>query len=144
MHPFYISKSKYYGMVFLCVEYMTEAFSRKTLLDLAAALFLLGSVIVLIISILNVPIATVYPVFRLYEPLSYTYLVAIVIEVIGAVLGFDCFNMTSKRKLASAGIRGVVIGAVILSAAWATGSQIIGAGAILILIAGIVCYVYRE
>jgi len=123
---------------------MTETFSRKTLLDIAAAFFLLGSVIVLIISILNVPIATVYPTFRLHEPLPYTYLVAIVIGIVGAVLGFDCFNMTSKRNLASAGVRGVVIGAVLLSTAWAIGSQMVGVGAILILIAGIICYVYRE
>jgi len=39
---------------------MPEAFSRKTLLDLAAAFFLLGSILVLVISILSVPIETVY------------------------------------------------------------------------------------
>ncbi len=123
---------------------MPESFSRKTLLDLASAFFLLGSVIVLIISILSLPITTVYPAFRLREPLPYVSLVAVIIEIVAAILGFDCFNMIAKRKLASAGVRGVVIGAVLLSTAWATGSQMVGAGAVLILIAGITCYIYRE
>jgi len=123
---------------------MPEQFSRKILLDLAAAFFLLGSVIVLVVSILNIPISTVYPTFRLREPLTYAYLVAVVIEIVAAILGFDCFNMTAKRRLGSAGVRGVIIGAVLLSAAWMTDSQIIGVGAVLILIAGIICYVYRE
>lgn len=122
---------------------MPEAFSRKTLLDLAAIFFLLGSAIVLITAILGVPIATVYPL-RLREPLPYISLAATIIEIVGAILGFDCFHMTTKKKLASAGVRGLVIGAILLSTAWMAGSPMVGVGAVLILIASVLCYIYRE
>jgi len=123
---------------------MPEAFSRKTLLDLASIFFLLGSAIVLIIAVLSLPITTVYPTFRLREPLSYTYLAGIIIIIVGAILGFDCFHMTTRRGLASAGVRGIVIGAVLIITSLISGPQICGVGAVLILIAGVVCYVYRE
>jgi hypothetical protein len=73
-------------------------------------------------------------------------LVAVIIGIVGAILGLDCFSMTTKRNLSNAGVRGIVIGAVLLSISWAAGLsfQIVGAGAVLILIAGIICYIYRE
>jgi hypothetical protein len=54
--------------------------------------------------------------------------------------------MTTKRNISTAGVSGIVIGAVLLSISWAAGLsfQIVGAGAVLILIAGIICYIYRE
>jgi hypothetical protein len=122
---------------------MPEAFSRKTLLDLAGIFFLLGSAIVLITAILTLPISTVYPL-RLREPLPYVALAATIIEIVGAILGFDCFGMVTKKKLASAGVRGLVIGAILLSTAWMAGSPMVGVGAVLILIASVLCYVYRE
>ncbi|MBS7623529.1 hypothetical protein KEJ39_07650 [Candidatus Bathyarchaeota archaeon] len=122
---------------------MSEAFSRKTLLDLAAIFFLLGSAIVLATAILGLPIATVYPL-RIREPLPYISLVATVITVLGAILGFDCFHMMSRKKLARAGVRGLVIGAVLVSTALVAGSPMVAAGAVLILISSALCYVYRE
>lgn len=122
---------------------VSEKFSRKTLLDLAGVFFLLGSIIVLIISVLSIPISTIYPTFSL-GVISYSYLMAIIIAIIGAILGFDCFYLTTKRNLVSAGVRGIVIGAVLLCVAWITGAQMVGAGSILILIAGIICYIYRD
>jgi len=122
---------------------MPEAFSRKTLLDLAAIFFLLGSAIVLITAILTLPISTVYPL-RLREPLPYVSLAATIIAIVGAILGFDCFNMVTKKKLAGAGVRGLVIGAMLLITAWMTGSPMVGVGAVLILIASVICYIYRE
>ncbi|MCX6660348.1 MAG: hypothetical protein NTX81_08235 [Candidatus Bathyarchaeota archaeon] len=83
------------------------------------------------------------PSFRV-GTLSYPDLVAIIAGIIGAVLGFDCFYMTTKRKLSDAGIRGIVIGAVLLSIAWVIGLQMIGAGAVLVLVAGVICYIYRD
>jgi hypothetical protein len=122
---------------------MTEAFSRKTLLDSASIFFLLGSIVVLVISVLRLPVAQVLPSFRV-GTLSYPDLVAIIAGIIGAVLGFDCFYMTTKRKLSDAGIRGIVIGAVLLSIAWVIGLQMIGVGAVLVLVAGVICYIYRD
>jgi len=122
---------------------MTEAFSRKTLLDAASIFFLLGSIVVLVISVLSLPVAQVLPSFRV-GTLSYRDLVAIIAGIIGAVLGFDCFYMTTKRKLSDAGIRGIVIGAVLLSIAWVIGLQMIGVGAVLVLVAGVICYIYRD
>lgn len=122
---------------------MTEAFSRKTLLDAASIFFLLGSIVVLVISVLRLPVAQVLPSFRV-GTLSYPDLVAIIAGIIGAVLGFDCFYMTTKRKLSDAGIRGIVIGAVLLSIAWVIGLQMIGVGAVLVLVAGVICYIYRD
>jgi len=122
---------------------MTEAFSRKTLLDVASIFFLLGSIVVLVISVLRLPVAQVLPSFRV-GTLSYPDLVAIIAGIIGAVLGFDCFYMTTKRKLSDAGIRGIVIGAVLLSIAWVIGLQMIGVGAVLVLVAGVICYIYRD
>jgi len=123
---------------------MPENFSRKTLLDLASIFFLLGSTIVLIIAVLSLPITTVYPIFRLREPLPYTYLAGVIIEIVGAMLGFDCFHMASKGRLASAGVRGIVIGTVLIIASLISGPQLTGVGAVLILIAGIICHIYRE
>jgi hypothetical protein len=122
---------------------MTEAFSRKTLLDAASIFFLLGSIVVLILSVLRLPVDQVLPSFRV-GTLSYPNLVAIIAGIIGAILGFDCFHMTTKRRLYDAGIRGIVIGAVLLSLAWVLGLQMIGVGAVLILVAGVICYIYRD
>jgi hypothetical protein len=122
---------------------MTEAFSRKTLLDAASIFFLLGSIVVLILSVLRLPVDQVLPSFRV-GTLSYPNLVAIISGIIGAILGFDCFHMTTKRRLSDAGIRGIVIGAVLLSLAWVLGLQMIGVGAVLILVAGVICYIYRD
>jgi hypothetical protein len=122
---------------------------KRTLLDLAAALFLIGGVVSLVSLIAMIPIATIYPFF-LMAPVRFITVVVLIVGTICAVEAFECYGFASKRDLSKAGIRGIIIGAVLLSLSMGLigvedfRNQLITASAILIIVAGAVCYVYRE
>ena len=120
---------------------------KRAVLDLSAALFLIGGVIGLVSTIMMIPISTVYP-FRLPSGISFALIILLVVGVICSLEAFECYSFASKRMHEKAGMRGVVVGAILLVVALLNGSdlktQILVASAILILIAGAINYVYRS
>jgi hypothetical protein len=124
-----------------------EPIWRRGLLDLAAAFFLIGGVVSLMSIIMMVPIRTVYP-FKLNSSISFALIIILIVGIICAIQTFECYKLTSNRMLIKAGIRGIVIGAILLSIGLMSGSEIkaqmVTASAILILVGGVINYIYRE
>ena len=96
-----------------------------------------------------IPIATIYP-FMLMAPVRFITVVVLIVGIICSVEAFECYSFASKRVLSKAGIRGIIVGAILLSLSIGLigvedfRNQLITASAILMIIAGAVCYVYRE
>jgi hypothetical protein len=124
-----------------------EPIWKRSLLDLAAAFFLIGGVVSLISIIMMIPISTVYP-FQLKSSISFVHVIVLVIGIICAIEAFECYSFASKRILEKAGIRGIITGAILLSVGLIPGSdlktQMVTASAVLILIGGVINYLYRE
>jgi len=120
---------------------------KRAVLDLSAILFLTGGIIGLVSIILMIPISTVYP-FVLTTGISFILIVVLVVGVICTVEALECYSYASKRMSMKAGIRGIVVGAILLVVGLLSGSdlktQILIGSAILILIGGAINYVYRE
>lgn len=94
-----------------------------------------------------VPIRTVYP-FKLNSSISFALIIILIVGIICAIQAFECYKLTSNRMLIKAGIRGIVIGAILLSIGLMSGSEIkaqmVTASAFLILVGGVINYIYRE
>ena len=120
---------------------------KRAVLDLSAILFLLGGVIGLVSVIMMIPISTVYP-FRLTAGISFILVVVLIVGAICAIEALECYSFASKRMSMKAGMRGIVVGAILLVVGLMSGSdlktQILIASSILILVAGAINYVYRE
>jgi hypothetical protein len=120
---------------------------KRAVLDLSAILFLIGGIIGLVSIIMMIPISTVYP-FMLNTGISFILVVVLVVGAICAVEALECYSFASKRMSMKAGMRGIVVGAILLVAGLLSGSdlktQILIGSSILILVAGAINYVYRE
>jgi hypothetical protein len=120
---------------------------KRAVLDLSAILFLIGGIIGLVSIIMMIPISTVYP-FMLTTGISFILIVVLVVGVICAVEALECYSFASKRMSMKAGMRGIVVGAILLVVGFLSGSdvktQILIGSSILILVAGAINYVYRE
>jgi hypothetical protein len=120
---------------------------KRAVLDLSAILFLIGGIIGLVSIIMMIPISTVYP-FMLTTGISFILIVVLVVGVICAVEALECYSFASKRMSMKAGMRGIVVGAILLVVGFLSGSdvktQVLIGSAILILVAGAINYVYRE
>jgi len=121
---------------------------KNGFLDLAAALFVIGGVISLIVSILALPIFSIYPLILV--PFGLIFAVLFVVGLICSLVTVHCYSLTTKRFLSQAGMRGVVSGAILLTLSLGLigmthelTTQIGAVGAIMILIAGAVCFVLR-
>jgi uncharacterized BrkB/YihY/UPF0761 family membrane protein len=125
-----------------------EPIYKRTLLDLAAAFFLIGGVVALASTIVMIPIATVYP-FTL-RAVTFVTLVVLVVGIICAVEALECYSFASKRLLLKAGMRGIIVGAILLSLSVGligiqdVRTQLVAGSAILMIIGGVICYIYRE
>lgn len=124
-----------------------EPIWKRAVLDLSAILFLIGGIIGLVSVIMMIPISTVYP-FRLTMGISFILIVALVVGAICAIEALECYSFATKRMSTKAGMRGIVVGAILLVIGLLSGSdlkiQILIASSILILVAGAINYVYRE
>ena len=120
---------------------------KRAVLDLSAILFLIGGIIGLVSVIMMIPISTVYP-FMLTPGISFILIVVLVVGAICAVEALECYSFASKRMSMKAGMRGIVVGAILLVVGFLSGSdvktQILIGSSILILVAGAINYVYRE
>ena len=122
-----------------------EPIWKRGVLDLAAIFFLIGGIIILMTVLMMIPIKNVYP-FELRTEISFPQIIVLIVIIICAVESFECFNFASKRMLEKAGIRGVVIGAILLTLGSLLDikTQALEGSSILILIGGIISYIYRR
>lgn len=122
---------------------------KNGFLDLAAAFFVIGGVISLIVSILALPIFSVYPFILV--PFGLVFAVLFVVGLICSLVAIHCYSLTTRRLLSQAGMRGVISGAILLTLSLGLigmthelTTEIGTVSAILILIAGAVCFVLRS
>ena len=128
--------------------------------DLAAILFVIGGVVALAMTILSLPINSIYP---LNVPGTFTasFLVILAVELICSIGAIHCAQLASRRLLSEAGIRGIIFGALLLifslgvsgtmmnaggnvAGTGASGTTIMAISAVLIVIAGIICFALRH
>jgi hypothetical protein len=128
--------------------------------DLAAVMFVIGGVVTLVMSLLSLPIASIYP-FTLPSNLGTEFLVVLGITVICALGAIHCYSLVTKRMLSEAGIRGLIFGALLLifslgligglsgtgtttAVGSGTTSLLTTLSAVLIVVAGIICFALRH
>lgn len=120
--------------------------------DLAAVMFVIGGVVTLIMSLLTLPIASIYP-FTLPSNLGTEFLVVLGITVICSLGAIHCYSLTTKRMLSEAGIRGLIFGALLLIFSLGLIGGLGGSGtttvlttlsAVMILVAGVICFALRH
>jgi hypothetical protein len=127
--------------------------------DLAAILFVIGGVVSLAMTILTVPINSIYP---LSLPTNFTaaFLVVLAVELVSSIGAIHCAQLAMRRLLSEAGVRGIIFGALLLifglgvagsvaagagaSASGVSGTTLTALSAILIIIAGVICFALRH
>jgi hypothetical protein len=121
-------------------------------IDLAAVLFVVGGVVSLVMSILTIPIASIYP-FMLPATFSTEFLVILAISLICSFGAIYCYSLATKRLLSEAGMRGLIFGALLLIfnlglvgslRATSTSTFLTAVSSVLILLAGAVCFALRH
>ena len=120
--------------------------------DLGAILFVIGGVVSLIMTILAIPVASIYP-FRPPTSFSTVLLASLAIGLICSLGAIHCYSLTAKRMLSEAGMRGLIFGVLLLILSLGLFDNFGGptplilptaVGAIMILIAGVICFVLRH
>lgn len=125
--------------------------------DMAAILFVIGGVVSLAMTILALPIHSIYPL-SISTSLTAAEIVILGISLICSLGALHCFSLASKRMLSEAGVRGLIFGALLLIfslgvvggfgtislGAPGTGPFLTTVSAFLILIAGIICFSLRH
>ena len=120
--------------------------------DLAAILFVIGGVVSLAMTILAIPISSIYPL-TLPTNLTATSVVVLGVSLICSIGALHCFSLATKRMLSEAGVRGLIFGALLLIFSFGvagtlrgsdTGTLLTAVSAFLILIGGIICFSLRH
>lgn len=127
----------------------TPSTFKNGFLDLAGALFVIGGVISLIISVLALPIFSIYPFIVL--SFGFVFAVVFVVGLICSLIAIHCYSLTIKRLLSQAGTRGIICGAILLTLSLGLigvtrelYAELGAVSAIIILIAGAICFVLRQ
>jgi hypothetical protein len=119
--------------------------------DLAAILFVIGGVVSLAMTVLAIPIGSIYP-FSL-PTLTLTQIVVLGVSLICSLGALHCFSLATKRMLSEAGVRGLIFGALLLIFSFGvagnfrgsdTGTLLTEVSAVLIIIGGIICFCLRH
>lgn len=120
--------------------------------DLAAVFFVIGGVVSLIMTILSIPITSIYP-FTLPQTVGTTSLVMLGVSVICSLGAIHCYSLTTKRMLSEAGIRGLIFGGLLLIFSLGlignfrtsdSSTLLTTISAILILVAGVITFALRH
>jgi hypothetical protein len=120
--------------------------------DFAAILFVIGGVVSLAMTILSLPITSIYPL-SLPTNLTPAAIVVLGVSIICSLGAVHCFSLASKRMLSEAGVRGLIFGALLLIFSLGVARSLGGSGtgtfltavsAFLILIAGTICFSLRH
>jgi hypothetical protein len=122
---------------------------KTAFIDIAAALFVIGGVVSLVVNMVAAPIYSLYP-FQL-QFFSFVLAVVLIVSVICSLGAIHCYTFTSKRMLHEAGMRGIIFGAILLAFSVGlvatNGNLNTGLGtasSILILVAGAISFVLRD
>jgi hypothetical protein len=120
--------------------------------DIAGVFFVIGGVVSLVMSLLTLPISSIYP-FTLPSSLSTEFLIVLGISVICSIGALHCYSLTTKRMLSEAGVRGLIFGAILLIFSLGVIGSLRQSGttsvlnilsAVLILVAGVICFALRH
>ena len=120
--------------------------------DLGAILFVIGGVVSLIMTVLTIPVASIYP-FRPPTSFSTALLASLAIGLVCSLGAIHCYSLTAKRMLSEAGMRGVIFGVLLLILSLGLFDSYGGPGALIlptavsammILLAGVICFVLRH
>jgi hypothetical protein len=119
--------------------------------DLAAILFVIGGVVSLAMTVLAIPIGSIYPLSL--PALTVTEIVVLGVSLICSLGALHCFSLATKRMLSEAGVRGLIFGALLLIFSFGiagslrgsdTGTLLTEISAVLIMIAGVICFCLRH
>jgi hypothetical protein len=86
---------------------------KHGLVDLSAVLFVIGGVVSLVLTLLNIPIASLYPI-SLPSSFSLVFVVVLAISLVCSLGAIHCYTLATKRLLSEAGMRGMIFGALLL------------------------------
>lgn len=120
--------------------------------DLAAILFVIGGVVSLVMSIPMISIISIYP-FVLPASFNVVFMAVLVISLICSLGAIHCYSLATKRMLSEAGMRGIIFGALLLILSLGlvgsyrapdASTMLTEVSAIMILIAGAVCFILRH
>jgi hypothetical protein len=126
---------------------------KHGLVDLSAVLFVIGGVVSLLMTLLTIPVSSIYPNFTLPSSLNLSSLVVLGISLISSLGAIHCYSLARKRLLSEAGIRGIIFGALLLIfslgivgslRASDTSSSLTAISGALVLIGGAVCFGLRH
>ncbi len=122
---------------------------RNGILDLAAILFVIGGVVSLIISVLTLPIFSIFPFIS--TPFFFVLAVVFVVGLICSLVAVHCYSLVTHRLLSQAGMRGIICGAILLTLSLGLlgmirelTSQLGAVSAVIILVGGAICFVLRS
>ncbi len=125
---------------------------KHGVVDLSAILFVVGGVVSLVLSLLTIPISSVYP-FTIPLNFSTTFVAVLLISLVCSLGAIHCYSLTTRRMLSEAGVRGIIFGALLLIFSLGVVGDTVGSNtstlltslsAILIIMAGIVCFALRH
>jgi hypothetical protein len=127
---------------------------KHGVVDLAAIFFIIGGVVGLVLTLLTIPISSLYP-FTIPLNFSTTFVAVLAISLVCSFGAIHCYSLTAKRMLSEAGMRGIIFGALLLIFSLGVVSNasvsvsnstalLTSLSAGLIIIAGIVCFALRH
>ena len=121
---------------------------KNGFLDLAAILFVIGWVVSLIVSILTLPIFSIFPF--IIVPFLLVLAVVFVVGLVCSPVAIHCYSLVTQRFLSNAGMRRIICGTILLALSLGLigmfrelTSQLWAISAVIILIAGAICFVFR-
>jgi hypothetical protein len=131
---------------------------KHGLVDLSAVMFVIGGVVSLVLTLLTIPIASLYPL-SLPSNFSTVFVIFLVISIICSLGAIHCYTLATKRLLSEAGMRGMIFGALLLILSLGSfGTPSTSGGfvqantavllsevsSLLILIGGVICFSLRH
>jgi hypothetical protein len=127
---------------------------KHGVVDLAAILFVIGGVVSLVMTLLTLPIANLYPIsLPSGFSLSTVSIAVLAVSLICSIGAIHCYSLTMKRMLSEAGVRGIIFGALLLVFSLGvvgslrdsnTGTFLTALSSVLILIGGMVTFALRH
>ncbi len=125
---------------------------KHGVVDMAAISFIVGGVVSLVLSLLTIPISSLYP-FTIPLNFSTTFVAVLAISLVCSLGAIRCYSLTSKRMLSEAGVRGIIFGTLLFIFSFGivgnpsgsnTTTLLTSLSAIVIIIAGVVCFALRH
>ena len=127
---------------------------KHGIVDLAAIFFVIGGVVSLVVTLLAIPIANLYPISLPSSfSLSTVSVAVLAVSLICSLGAIHCYSLTTKRMLSEAGIRGIIFGTLLLVFSLGvigtyrqsdTNTLLTALSAFLIIIAGAVTFAMRH